>query len=78
MAAIADAWWFKVVKWIAVKMFSLLCFVVSVLFFAWIGRSPTEDDDSPAPFDQKERGVDDIWSGSSTHYYENDPPDSFS
>ena len=68
-------WPYRVLRWIVTKVFGIVWFVITVIFFAWIRQTPSS---SPGAYDQRERNADDIWDGHPKHYYDNDPPKPFS
>lgn len=72
---LAEQWSYRALRWVLAKVFSIVGFVITVIFFAWIRQSPPGSGNIT---DQRDRTADDIWDGHPKHYYDNDPPDPFS
>lgn len=68
---------YRIARWFLVRFYSIVAFVLSVIFLVWI------NDSSPGrrgTFKNREenRTVDDMWDLHPQHYYDKDPPPPFS
>ena len=63
---------YRLLRWLILIILKSTWFVITVAFFAWIGRSPKRKPDS------QQSSVDDIWDSHPKHYYDKEPPKPFS
>lgn len=74
-ASLRRFWPYRLLRWLVTTAFRIVWFVITFIFFAWIGESPSR---SPGAGSERERSADDIWDGHPKHYYDKEPPRPFS